>query len=72
MLLEGQAESHIQLFKTILGIVAFEAVKLNRQHKTLGKLDLYRVPFDIDDLYSKFQSNSYEARKAINHIKSYH
>lgn len=52
-------------------MVAFEAVSLNRQHR-LGELSTYRVPFDINDFYSKFQSNSYEARKAMNHIKAYY
>lgn len=70
MQLSGQARSHLELFKAIASIVAFETVSLNREKKKSNLLP-YRIPLDIDYLYEKFQSNCYEARKAMKSVKLY-
>ena len=70
MQLSGQAVSHMELLKAIISIVAFETVSLNREKKKSTLLP-YRIPLDIDYLYEKFQSNCYEARRAMRNVKSY-
>lgn len=70
MQLSGQALSHMELLRAIVSIVAFETVSLNRQKKKSTLLP-YRIPLDIEYLYEKFQSNCYEARKAMRNVKRY-
>jgi hypothetical protein len=45
-------------------------VSLSRQKKK-SNLSPYRIPLDIQELYEKFQSNSYEARRAMRNVKKY-
>lgn len=57
LLLEGQVKSHIQLIRAITAVIAFESVKLNRERKKSNLFE-YRVPFDIEELFNNFHSNS--------------
>ena len=69
--LKGQAQSHIELVKTIAAVVAFESVKMNREERE-SNLSEYRVPINIEEFKNIFVSNSYEARRAMNKMLKYY
>ena len=59
------------MIKTIAGVIAFESVKMNRERKQ-SNLGNYRIPIDIVQFYEGFESNSYEARRAMKCLLTYH
>lgn len=59
------------MVKTIAGVIAFESVKMNRERKQ-SNLSNYRIPIDIGEFYEGFESNSYEARRAMKSLLTYH
>jgi hypothetical protein len=71
MQLSGQVVSHIQLMRAIAAAVSFEAVSQNRARKK-SNLFQYRVPIDFNDLFNKFHSNCYDARRAMRLMNNYY